>query len=97
MVRPAKLDEREIRERLANLSGWSVAEGKLHREFRFKDFRRAFGFMTSLALVAESLDHHPDWSNVYNRVTVDLSTHDAGGITELDFRLAAAADELYGQ
>ena len=95
MVRPARLDEDEIRRRLSGLAGWKLVEGKLHRSFKFEDFRRAFGFMTSLALVAEAKDHHPEWSNVYNRVVIDLSTHDAGGVTELDFELARAASELF--
>ena len=97
MPRPARLNEDELAERLAHVAGWEVSNGKLHREFRFEDFKRAFGFMTSLALAAEAMDHHPDWSNVYNRVVVDLATHDAGGITELDFALAKAADDLFGQ
>ena len=66
----------------------TLVAGKLHRELRFPDFVRAFGFMTSVALVAESMNHHPEWSNVYGRVTIDLTTHDAGGITALDLELA---------
>jgi len=77
--------------------GWEVVDGKLHRELRFKDFVDAFGFMTSLALRAEAKNHHPEWFNVYSRVVIDLSTHDAGGITALDFELAAAANELASQ
>ena len=96
-MRPSKLTEEEVRRKLAELPGWELVEGKLHRSFRFKDFSRAFGFMTSLALVAEARNHHPEWSNVYNRVVIDLSTHDAGGITELDFGLAAAANSLFDQ
>jgi len=95
MTRPAKLDDGEIRERLIDLPEWTIADGKLHRRFEFADFNRAFSFMTSLALVAEVMNHHPDWSNVYNRVVINLETHDAGGITELDFKLAAAADKLF--
>jgi 4a-hydroxytetrahydrobiopterin dehydratase len=94
MTRPAKLEEGEIGERLSRVPGWEYADGKLHRSFRFANFTRAFGFMTSLALVAEAKNHHPDWSNVYDRVTIDLSTHDAGGVTELDFALAEAANDL---
>ena len=89
-----KLDDAEIRECLGGLAGWTIEDGKLHREFRFDGFVEAFGFMASLALVAERLDHHPEWSNVYNRVVVDLTTHDVGGISALDFELAAAADRL---
>ncbi len=96
MSRPSRLSDAEIPARLASLPGWSLAGGKLHREFVFRDFSEAFGFMTRAALVAEKKDHHPDWSNVWNRVVVDLSTHDAGGITSLDFDLAAAMSRLAG-
>ncbi len=94
MTRPARLTEADIAERLTRLSGWSLAGGRLRREFKFKDFSEAFGFMARAALVAEKLDHHPDWSNVWNRVTVELSTHDAGGLTALDFELAEAMNGL---
>ena len=94
MAARSKLDEEQIRSRLASVPGWQLEDGKLHREFKFKDFRGAFGFMTSSALVAEKLDHHPEWSNVYNRVTVDLATHDVGGLSEHDFELAARMDQL---
>ena len=96
-MRPSRMTDEEIRNDLAKVPGWEVLDGKLHRSFKFKDFSRAFGFMSSLALVAEARNHHPEWSNVYNRVVIDWSTHDAGGITALDFELAAAASELYGQ
>lgn len=92
MPRPKALETPEIEARLAELDGWTLENGKLHRDFRFASFVEAFGFMTRVALVAEKMDHHPEWSNVYDRVSVDLTTHDAGGITELDFRLAAAMD-----
>ena len=80
---------------LASLPGWSRGEGRdcLVRTFQFKDFNEAFGFMTRVALKAEALDHHPEWSNVYGRVDVLLTTHDAGGVTELDLRLARFMDE----
>lgn len=94
MSRPQKLTPEELTSRMAALPGWTIQNGTLHREFAFKDFVEAFGFMTQAALVAESMDHHPDWSNVWNRVVVNLSTHDAGGITELDLRLAAAMDRV---
>ena len=94
MARPQKLDEAALREALAALPGWTLVAGKLHRDLRFPDFVRAFGFMTSVALVAESMNHHPEWSNVYGRVTIDLTTHDAGGITELDLELARRIDAL---
>ena len=77
-------------------AGWEIVDGKLHREFRFGDFVEAFGFMSRVALVAEKSDHHPEWSNVWNRVTVDLVTHDAGGITDLDVALANTMNELAG-
>jgi 4a-hydroxytetrahydrobiopterin dehydratase len=91
-----KLTDDEIHEMLAGLDGWSFEKGKLHREFRFPDFVRAFRFMTAVALVAESRNHHPEWTNVYNRVVIDLTTHDVGGVTAKDFELAAAASELAG-
>ena len=93
---PGKLDSSEVSARLAALPGWALREGKLHREFRFQDFSEAFAFMTRVAMLAEHHAHHPDWSNVYNRVTIELSTHDAGGITALDFELAQAANRLAG-
>jgi 4a-hydroxytetrahydrobiopterin dehydratase len=87
-MRPAKLTDTELASALAALPGWELRAGKLHRNFRFRDFRAAFAFMTHCALAAEALDHHPDWSNVYDRVSVDLLTHDVGGITRLDLELA---------
>ncbi len=80
---------------LEHLPGWSLAAGKLHREFRFDDFVAAFGFMSKAALHAEKLNHHPEWFNVYNRVTVDLQTHDAGpAVTDLDLKLARLMNSL---
>src|SRR5215210_544858 len=83
---------------LAKLAGWSEAAGRdaLTRKFVFKDFNEAFGFMTRAALVAEKMDHHPEWFNVYKTVEVTLSTHDAGGLTELDVQLASAMDRMAG-
>ena len=78
-------------ERLADLPGWELVEGKLHREFAFADFVEAFGFMAKLAIVAEKLNHHPEWSNVWNRVTIDLTTHDVGGLSTIDFEFATQA------
>jgi 4a-hydroxytetrahydrobiopterin dehydratase len=89
-----RLSEDEVRARLGEIPGWDLASGKLHRELRFPSFVAAFGFMTRLALVAERSDHHPEWFNVYDRVVIDLQTHDAGGISERDFALAAAANHL---
>jgi len=91
MSRPRKLSDPEIGTRLQTLPDWELAGGKLRREFVFRDFVTAFGFMSQVALIAEKMDHHPEWSNVYNRVVVELQTHDAGGLTDLDFELAAAA------
>jgi 4a-hydroxytetrahydrobiopterin dehydratase len=82
------LDESALSARLAELPGWRLHHGKLRREFRFRDFSEAFAFMTRVAMLAESLNHHPDWSNVYDRVTIELWSHDAGGITERDVALA---------
>jgi 4a-hydroxytetrahydrobiopterin dehydratase len=78
----------------STLPAWSLVNGKLHREFRFTDFVAAFGFMAQVALVAESMGHHPEWSNVWNRVTVDLTTHDTGGLSNLDLQLAQRIDAL---
>ncbi len=89
-----KLSEAEVQGALSSLQGWSIAGGKLHREFKFKDFKQAFSFMTGAALIAESLDHHPDWSNVYNRVTIDLVTHDLGGISTFDLEFAKRIESL---
>lgn len=91
---PRRLTDDELRARLAHAPGWAVQAGKLHKRFVFADFAAAFGFMASVATAAERMDHHPEWSNVYNRVDVDLVTHDAGGITERDFALAQRMDEL---
>jgi len=87
-TRPKPLDAGEIESRVGRLEGWELDSGKLHRDFEFSSFVEAFGFMTRVAILAEKMDHHPEWSNVYNRVSVDLTTHDVGGLTELDFALA---------
>jgi len=89
-----KLSETDIRSALTGLPGWALESGKLHREYRFADFAQAFGFMAGAALRAEAMGHHPEWFNVYDRVTVDLTTHDAGGITAKDVRLAVEFEEL---
>jgi len=83
---------------LAKLSGWSEVQGRdaITRKFVFQDFNEAFGFMTRAALVAEKMDHHPEWFNVYKTVEVTLATHDAGGVTELDVKLAQTMDKLAG-
>jgi 4a-hydroxytetrahydrobiopterin dehydratase len=94
MSRPSRLSPGEIADHLAALPGWTLADGALKRDFEFADFSEAFGFMARVALAAEKMDHHPDWSNVYSRVSVSLSTHDAGGVTELDVRLAGVMQRL---
>lgn len=94
MSRPAKLTEIEVEQKLGELPAWELRSGRLHREFTFTNFVMAFGFMAQVALIAEKMDHHPEWSNVYNRVVIELQTHDAGGLMELDFELAAAASGL---
>ena len=88
MMDRRKLSDQEVREALKKLSGWSLVGGKLHREYKFETFVQAFSFMTGVALVAEGLNHHPEWSNVYNRVTIDLNTHTEGGITAYDLEFA---------
>jgi len=83
---------------IARLKGWMAVDGRdaITKQFRFKDFNAAFGFMTRVALKADKMDHHPEWSNVYNKVEVVLTTHDAGGVTEKDVELAAFMDEAAG-
>jgi 4a-hydroxytetrahydrobiopterin dehydratase len=89
-----RLTDQQLEDGIATLDGWRVTEGKLFRQMEFEDFIEAFGFMTRVALVAQSMDHHPDWINVYNRVEIRLHTHDAGGITKRDLELAARIDGL---
>ena len=92
-----KLTQKEIRTALTGLRGWKLVKGKLHREYKFADFMHAFGFMTTSALAIERMNHHPEWFNVYNKVTVDLSTHDVGGISEKDIALARILDNFAGR
>ena len=91
MIRLSQLD---IKEDLKNLPGWNVINEKLHKEFEFDSFNQAFGFMTRAAMEIEKMNHHPEWFNVYNRITVELTTHDAGGITKNDVNLAKILDSL---
>lgn len=91
---PTKLSEAEISAEVKKLDGWSVVNGNLHCVFEFKDFTQAFGFMTRVALAAEKMDHHPDWSNSWNKVTVNLCTHSAGGLTKNDFDLAGKIQQI---
>jgi 4a-hydroxytetrahydrobiopterin dehydratase len=95
---PAKLTGQARADALRKLPGWREVAGRdaISKKFVFKDFNAAFGFMTRAALVAEKLDHHPEWFNVYKTVDVTLSTHDAGGVTDLDIKLAAEMDRLAG-
>lgn len=96
MPRASKLTEKQLENALAQLPGWSVVRGKLARDFEFADFSEAFAFMTRVALAAERRDHHPDWTNVWNRVSIALVTHDAGAITEKDVALAHVISEIAG-
>lgn len=93
---PAPLSLEQISKLSVELPGWRVENGKLHRDFLFADFNAAFGFMARVALVAETLGHHPEWSNVWNKVTIELTTHDVGGLSELDVKLAQRINQLLG-
>jgi len=89
-----RLSDEQIKTELKELSGWSVVNGKLHKDFVFDDFVEAFGFMTRAAIHIEKMNHHPEWFNVYNKLSVDLTTHDAGGITQNDIVLARTLNSL---
>lgn len=93
-MRPHKLSQAHIDDALKELKDWAHKGNSLTKEFWFKDFKHAFAFMTAVALEAEKMNHHPNWTNVYHRVDISLSTHDQGGITELDVKLAGAIDKL---
>ena len=88
------LSPEDVSSALSSLPGWSINSGKLFREYKFSDFTHAFAFMTAVALAAEKMDHHPDWTNVYNRVAINLWTHDAGGITKSDLQLAQQIEKI---
>lgn len=90
----ARLQDEAVAEGLMKLNGWELRAGSLYRKFTFGNFEEAFAFMTKVAKEAEKLNHHPDWRNIYNNVEITLNTHDAGGITSLDFRLAEIIDKL---
>jgi len=92
-----KLSDAELRNALSTLLEWRIADGKLHREYKFADFVHAFGFMATSAIAIEKMNHHPEWFNVYNKVIVDLSTHDAGGISSKDVELAKLLDSFAGK
>lgn len=89
-----KLSEKEITEKLASLEGWSYTDNSLQTSFEFENFKEAFTLMTRIAFEAEAQNHHPDWNNVYNQLEISLSTHDAGGVTEKDFKLAKAIEAI---
>jgi len=89
-----KLSSEQIENELKNLDGWTVKNGKLHKDFQFDDFNQAFGFMTRAAMHIEKMNHHPEWFNVYNKLSVELMTHDAGGITQKDVSLAKILNSL---
>ena len=95
-MRTEKLSDAEIEKHLKEVKGWSLMNGKLHKAFECKDFVTAFGNMTQVALVAESMNHHPEWFNVWNKVVVDLNTHSVQGISANDFKLAAKINEIFG-
>jgi 4a-hydroxytetrahydrobiopterin dehydratase len=90
----AKLSETQLAAAVDSLPGWSMVDGKLHREYVFPDFVHAFGFMAAAAIAIEAMEHHPEWFNVWNRVVIDLTTHDVGGITAKDILLAGKMEEL---
>ena len=93
----SKATHEQVQAFLREHDSWIVLDGKLHREYKFRDFVQTFGFMTQAALLAERAAHHPEWFNVYNRVAVDLTTHEAQGITHKDFDLARKMEEIAGQ
>jgi 4a-hydroxytetrahydrobiopterin dehydratase len=92
-----RLPHDDAEARLPDVPGWGLANGALHRELEFANFTEAFGFMAMVALAAEKLDHHPDWSNSWNRVVIDISSHAEGGITDRCFELAAAINRALGE
>jgi 4a-hydroxytetrahydrobiopterin dehydratase len=92
-----RLDHDHAERKLEEVPGWGLVSGALHRELEFRTFIEAFGFMAMVALEAEKLNHHPDWSNAYNRVVIDISSHAEGGITDLCFELAAAINRALGE
>lgn len=95
-TRPGRLTDDDVAQRMNTLDGWQLQDGRLHRELEFDSFAAAFGFMASVAIEAQQMDHHPDWSNSYTKVVIDLMSHDVDGLSERDFRLAAVIDSLAG-
>ncbi len=94
MTESVKLTEAQISEAVASLDGWQLRDGKLHHEFKFKNFVEAWGFMSRVALLAEKMNHHPEWFNVYSTVRIDLSTHEVGGLSNFDVELATKINAL---
>lgn len=92
-----KVSEEEVQEALNELPGWEVKDGKLHKQYKFKDFAAALGWMVQVGIYADKLNHHPDWCNGYNKVTVDLMTHDLGALSTWDIELARKMEELAGR
>lgn len=90
----ARLNDAQLAAALDSLPGWTIVNGKLHREYEFPDFVHAFGFMATSAIAIEAMEHHPEWFNVWNRVVIDLTTHDLGGISSKDVLLAGRLEEL---
>lgn len=94
-ARYERLDDKQIQEELGRLEGWAINQGSLSKSFKFSDFVTAFGFMTQVALEAEKMDHHPDWTNTYNKVQINLVTHDASAITTNDVKLANIIESIF--
>lgn len=95
MPNVVRLSDEDVQSRLSSVPEWQIRDNGLHRELIFRDFADAFSLMTSVAFIAERMSHHPEWSNVYNRLTIRLSTHDVGGLSDNDFAMAAEISELY--
>lgn len=95
-MRAEKLSDADVQKSLHTVKGWGLVNGKLHKQFECKDFVTAFGKMTQVALVAEWMNHHPEWFNVWNKVVIDLNTHSVQGISNLDFQLAEKINEIFG-
>jgi len=91
----SRASDQQTQDFLSLHAGWTLRDNKLHREYQFKNFVEAFGFMTQAAAIAELHNHHPEWCNVYNKVVIDLTTHEAGGITVRDFTLAIEMEKIY--
>ncbi|MEO8166656.1 MAG: 4a-hydroxytetrahydrobiopterin dehydratase [bacterium] len=94
MAKAKKLSAKEITTAVKSLAGWELQKKKLHKEFKFNSFVEAFGFMARVAFIAESMNHHPEWFNVYNKVIIDLTTHDVGGVSNFDIQFARKVGEL---